>query len=278
MSDWLGIGHTIDDLRALLATAPPPPTGSTVSLAEALEDVERFIARFVIFPRPEARLAVVLFVAHPYALDAADVAVYIAVSSPEKASGKTTLLEVISLLVPGKPNITITPTASTVFRTLEADPDTVLILDELDSIYGDRSDKFEEIRGIINAGHRRGATVPRSVPKGGGWEVVRFPVFGPKALAGIGRLPDTIVSRAVPVRMLKRKRAEAIERFRYRFALREAEPIAERLAAALSATPPATEAKLPDELGDRAADVWEPLLAIADAAGAEWPGGPVAPP
>jgi hypothetical protein len=72
--------------------------------------------------------------------------------------------------------------------------------------------------------------------------------------------------------MLKKKKTEAVEKFRERRVGAEAEPIALALEAALQATPPADEAKVPDELPDRAADVWEPLLAIADVAGGKWPG------
>jgi Protein of unknown function (DUF3631) len=101
--------------------------------------------------------------------------------------------------------------------------------------------------------------------------VKQFPVFGPKALAGIGKLPDTVTDRAIPVRMLKRTRSEPVEKFRVRTATGEAASIAAGLVAALVAQPPAFEADVPSELPDRAADAWEPLLAIADAAGGVWP-------
>ena len=128
-----------------------------------------------------------------------------------KQSGKTRLLECLGLVAHGCTGIIITPTASTIYRSLEATPETTLLLDELDAVFRDRSDKYEEVRAVINAGHRRGATVPRSVPgPKNSWVVKHFPVFGPKALAGIGKLPDTVTDRAIPVRMLKRKRTEQV--------------------------------------------------------------------
>jgi putative DNA primase/helicase len=54
----------------------------------------------------------------------------------------------------------------------------------------------------------------------------------------------------------------------------QAEPIREALARwSQTAIPVLRDARpeLPDVLGDRAADVWEPLLAIADLAGGPWP-------
>jgi hypothetical protein len=103
------------------------------------------------------------------------------------------------------------------------------------------------------------------------WVVKQFPVFGPKALAGIGKLPDTIADRAIPIRMLKRKQNERVTRFHDRVARREASPIVKGLVAALAAQPPSFEAELPLALADRAADAWEPLFALADAAGGPWP-------
>lgn len=254
------------DLAALLAGPPTP------SLAEALDQIASFLRRYVVFARPEAIVAVVLWIAHTHALQYADATPYLAISSPEKQSGKTRLLECLQLLAHDCSGIAITPTASTIFRTLEATPDATLLLDELDAVFRDRSDKYEEVRAVINAGHRRGATVPRSVPgPKNTWVVKQFPVFGPKALAGIGKLPDTVTDRAIPIRMLKRKRSEPVARFHVRTAREEAASLVGALAAALAAQPPAPEAEIPVELPDRAGDAWEPLLAIADAAAGPWP-------
>jgi hypothetical protein len=254
------------DLAALLA-GPPTPV-----LAEALAWVEQFLRRYVVFARPETVIAVVLWIAHSHAIELAEATPYLAISSPEKQSGKTLLLECLQLLAHGCSGIAITPTAATIYRSLEASPGATLLLDELDAVFRDHSDKYEEVRAVINAGHRRGATVPRSVPgPKNTWLVKQFPVFGPKALAGIGKLPDTVTDRAIPVRMLKRKRSEPVDKFRVRTATDEAGGIVAGLVAALAAQPPAFEANVPSELPDRAADAWEPLLAIADAAGGIWP-------
>jgi hypothetical protein len=254
------------DLPALFAGPPTPILG------EALARIEQFLRRYVVFARPETVVAIVLWVAHTHAIEWAEATPYLAISSPEKQSGKTRLLECLQLLAHGCSGIAITPTAATIYRTLEASAGATLLLDELDAVFRDRSDKYEEVRAVINAGHRRGATVPRSVPgPKNTWVVKQFSVFGPKALAGIGKLPDTVTDRAIPIRMLKRRRSEPVEKFRVRTATGEAASIAAGLVAALAEQPPAFEAELPSELPDRAADAWEPLLAIADAAGGVWP-------
>ena len=247
---------------------PEAPTG----LPAALTAIERFLVRYVVFARPEAVVAVVLWVAHTHAIERADATPYLAISSPVKQSGKTRLLECLRHLARGCPGIVITPTAATIYRSLEATPDGTLLLDELDAAFTDRSDKYEEVRAVINAGHRRGATVPRNVPgPKNAWVVKHFPVFGPKALAGIGKLPDTVSDRSIPIRMHKRKPTEPIAKFRERAVRAEAQPLVSGLVAALDRRPPADEASAPEVLPDRAADAWEPLLAIADAAGGDWP-------
>jgi Protein of unknown function (DUF3631) len=244
----------------------------TSSLAEALAGIEQFLTRFVVLARPEAIVAIVLWIAHTHALGFADATPYLAISSPEKQSGKTRLLECLQHLAHACSGMVITPTAATIYRSLEATPGATLLVDELDAVFRDHSDKYEEVRAVINAGHRRGATVPRSVPgPKNTWLVKHFPVFGPKALAGIGKLPDTVADRAIPIRMVKRKRTEPVERFRQRSATGEAAALAATLIAALAVQAPAFEADVPAELPDRAADAWEPLLAIADAAGEDWP-------
>ena len=250
----------------------PKPDVSPGQLSEALDRVESFLRRYVVLVRPETMVAVVLWIAHTHAIEYADATPYLAVSSPEKQSGKTRLLECLGLLARGCSSILVTPTASTIYRSLDATPEGTLLLDELDAVFRDRSDKYEEVRAVINAGHRRGATVPRSVPgPKNTWVVKYFPVFGPKALAGIGKLPDTVTDRAIPVRMLKRKRSEPVQKFRQRSASAEGAELAAALAAAIAAQPPSLEADVPADLPDRAADAWEPILAIADAAGGGWP-------
>jgi hypothetical protein len=149
-----------------------------------------------------------------------------------------------------------------------------LLFDEVDAIYGAKARDREDLRGLLNAGYRRGAVVLRM----GGKSMTAletFPVFAAKAFAGIGDcLPDTLVDRSIPIRLQRRLREEQVERFRRREAEPAAAELRDRLADWLQ---PQTDylrdlrPHLPDELDDRAQDVWEPLLAIADLAGGDWP-------
>jgi hypothetical protein len=277
VTDWLNTGHTVSELQELAH-----PIGQTVISGEALsvkdgaallDDVSSFLGRYVAFPSSEARDAVVLWVVHTHALDAADSTPRLALLSPEKGSGKTRLLEVLEMLVP-TPRHAVNMTAAALFRAVEADSPT-LLFDEADTYFGSHAAReHEELRGLVNAGHRRGAVAYRVVGQGTNMEVKGFAAFAAVALAGIGDLPDTIVDRAVLVRMRRRAPDEQIEPFRVRKVRPEGDALRQRLArwasdngARLSRADPT----MPPGITDRPADVWEPLIAIGDAAGRDWP-------
>lgn len=272
-----------DSSSAALATAPsrnkqpamqPPVKPRPAQHLDAtLNATLAYCMRYVHFPSPHEPVAVSLWVAHAWAVDAADVTPYLAITSAEKRSGKSRLLDVLEQLVP-RPWRAVTPSDAVVFRKIDADAPT-LLLDEVDAVFtGKRDKEHEGLRAILNAGTRRGTTVPRVVGEGKRMTVQDFATFGPKALAAIGTVPDTISDRAIPVRLERRARSEAIERFRVREASEAAEPLREALEVAVGPvldTLATARPELPDALGDRAQDAWEALLAIADAAGGSWP-------
>src|SRR5207249_3048671 len=133
-----------------------------------------------------------------------------------------------------------------------------------------RADNNEEIRALLNAGHRRGAVAGRCVVRGNIVETEEIPAFCAVALAGIGDLPDTILSRCVRIKMRRRAPAEHVEPYRRRLHRGDGEALCDRLAAwAAGARGSAriAEPAMPPGIEDRQADLWEPLLAIADAAG-----------
>jgi hypothetical protein len=146
------------------------------------------------------------------------------------------------------------------------------LFDEIDTIFGPRAKDNEDIRGLLNAGHRRGAKTYRSVLRGRQVKVEAIEAFCPVALAGIGWLPDTLMSRSVIVRMRRRHQAEKIEPFRRRIHGKQGERIRNEIGAWVRSVPDHIEwPDLPREIQDRAADIWEPLIAVADLAGGKWP-------
>jgi hypothetical protein len=237
---------------------------------QLLDSLVSFLRRYVVMSEPQG-IAVALWVVHTHALDAAEQSPLLAITSAEKQSGKTRLLDVLELLA-AKPWRVIMPSEAVVFRKIDADTPT-LLLDEVDAIFGPKANSnMEGLRALLNAGNRPGTKVPRCV--GPSQELKNFKVFCPKALAGIRDLPDTVADRAIPIRLKRRAPSEAIHKFRQRDADEVGHPLYELVRSwAEYHTPELTEMRPspPDGLSDRAEDAWEPLLAIADRAGGDWP-------
>lgn len=239
---------------------------------EILDDVRTFISRFCVFPDSRVLAAVTLWVGHAHMIKHFHTTPRLVLSSPEAGSGKTRVLEVLELLVP-EPLLSISASPAAVFRTL-SQRQVTLLFDEVDSIWSGRGkdDNHEDLRALLNAGYKRGAKIPRCVgPK---HEVQMFPVYAAVALAGIGDLPDTIMTRSVIIRMRRRAPCEPVEPFRSRQHDGAGHEVRDALAAWAERVGPSTGAswpKLPDGIVDRPAEIWEPLISVADAAGGHWP-------
>lgn len=195
--------------------------------------------------------------------------------SPEPGSGKTRALEIIQTLTP-RPLITTDVSPSALFRSIsdEAAGRPTILFDEIDAIFGPKAAGNEDLRSLINSGYRRTGGILRSVREGENHRVVKFPVYAALATAGLGDLPDTIMSRAVVIRMRRRAPNETVEGFRQRIHEPQGHALRDRLAAWADTTREQIDGawpEMPDGITDRPADVWEPLIAVADAAGGHWP-------
>src|SRR5262249_6266677 len=119
-------------------------------------------------------------------------------------------LEVAELLVPNAVEaINVTP--AYLFRKVgddEAKP--TILYDEIDTVFGPKAKENEEIRGLLNAGHRRGAVAGRCVVRGKAVETEEISAYCAVALAGLGWLPDTILTRSIIIRMRRRAPTEKV--------------------------------------------------------------------
>jgi Protein of unknown function (DUF3631) len=252
----------------------PPPHVERSEGAALLDDVHKFLGRFVVYPSKHAHEAHVLWLLHTHLMTAWESTPRIAFLSPEPASGKTRSMEVSELLVPD-PVASINCTPAYLFRKCGSDSGAPCILfDEIDTVFGNRAKEHEELRALLNSGHRRGATAGRCVVRGKIIETEEISSYAAVAMAGLGWLPDTILSRSIIIRMRRRVHAEKVEAFRRRVHAPQGEALRRRLAGwAAGILDEATQARpaFPAGVEDRAADMWEPLLAVADIAGGQWP-------
>jgi hypothetical protein len=241
--------------------------------AQLLDRVYDFLGRFVAYPSEAAHVGHTLWIAHTHLMDVWESTPRIAFLSPEPGSGKTRALEVTELLVP-RPVEAVNTTASYLFRKV-SDPDghPTILYDEIDALFEPRAKENQDIRSLLNAGHRKGAVAGRSVVKGHRIETEELPAYCAVALAGLGGLPDTLLSRAVVIRMRRRSPHEKVEPYRRREHRPEGEALRYQLAEWAESQTDIVDVwpAMPDGIEDRDADVWEALLAVADAAGGDWP-------
>ncbi|HWX19904.1 MAG TPA: DUF3631 domain-containing protein [Candidatus Binatia bacterium] len=284
---------------------PEPVDGKAL-----LDDILAELRRFIVFPKWTAE-TIALWVLHTYACYLRDVATYLAIESPERECGKSTLLTVLLGLV-YRPLPSANISSSAFFRGI-AEFGPTLLIDEADTMLRGR----EELRGILNAGYTRATAfvwrisydlpaadpsstnpsiqqstspplpsinpsiqpslpppinplIQKSINPVSSGRLVRFSCFGPKAIASIGRVNETLASRCIVISMQRKADGEQCERLKHLNTLdlrRKCLRFVQDNAAAIAAAEP----KIPAGLTNRAADIWEPLLALADLAGGQWP-------
>jgi hypothetical protein len=237
--------------------------------AELFDDVRTHLSTFVVYPSSAALIAHVLWILHTWFMDSWESTPRIAFLSPEPASGKSRALEVTEPVVP-RPVHAVNASPAYLFRKV-SDPDgaPTILFDEIDTIFGPKAKDNEDIRGMLNAGHRKGAVAGRCVVRGKIVETEELPAYAPVALAGLDDLPDTIMTRSVIIRMRRRLGDERVQPWRKRINGPAADKLCNDIREwAQDVTP--QWPSIPNEIQDRDADVWEALLGVADLAGEEW--------
>jgi putative DNA primase/helicase len=242
----------------------PEPWAEPVDGAQVLDAVSATFAHYVALP-PSAADALALWTAHAHAFDAFLHTPRLNLFSPEKGCGKTTLLDVICSLTP-RALRTESLTPAVLFRLVDLHKP-ILALDEVDTYLADN----DELRGLLNAGHKRGARAYRC--EGDKNQVRAFNAFAPAVLAGIGHLQGTLHDRSVQIRLVRARPGEVKARFDSRRIAPERE-LCRKLARWVRDNKPRLEncdPIMPPDCFNRLADNWRPLMAIAEVAGGDWP-------
>lgn len=239
--------------------------------ARLLDDLLATIKTYVIFPDHHAAISTALWIATTHALPAFECAPRLVITSPEKRCGKSRLLDIIGGTC-HRPLASVNATVAAIFRSIGDDHPPTLIIDEADTIFGSKkvAEQNEDLRALLNAGHQRGRPALRCV---GPMQIpTEFSTFAMAAVAGIGSMPDTIVDRGVNIMQRRRAAGEKVSQFRSRRDGAVLEEMRDRLAKwAIDNLDDLRQAEPDMPVEDRAADTWEPLIAVADAAGGHWP-------
>ncbi len=243
--------------------------------AELLDDVRKFLGRFVSYSSEHASIAHSLWIGHAHLMASWESTPRLAFLSPEPECGKSRALEVTELLVPNAIDVTNVSSAY-LFRKCgdEENGQPTILFDEIDAIFGPKAKENEDLRSFINGGHRRGACFGRCVVHGKTVTTEEIQSYAAVALAGLGWLPDTVMSRSVIIRMRRRRPDEKVEPFRHRVHAPAGEELRRRLvewAGEVADRAELARPEMPPGVEDRAADGWEPLLAVADLVGNDWP-------
>ena len=244
-------------------------------LTEVLDHLHKFFGTYVAFPSEQAHDAVCGWVVHTWCVEAFESTPRLAVTSPEKQSGKTRLFECLEL-VAYRAIRTSSTTPAALFRSIGQGIRTFL-MDEADTYFGYKSrDKHEDLSALVNTGHRKGGSVLRTERVAKDYETKEWPTFAPIALAGIGDFPDTIMDRSIVIAMKRQRSQERLKPFRQKDARCLSEPIVEKLEHLQDQLMEALEdyePEMPPGIVDRPADVWEPLIMIGDIAAYGWSEG-----
>ena len=238
-----------------------------------LNAIKAFPSRFVIYPSEHELIAHTAWIVHAHLMHEWDSTPRLAFLSHEPASGKSRALEVTAQLVPRAIEPVNVSPAYLFRRTASADGRPTILHDEIDTVFGPKAKDHEDVRGFINAGYRKHSKYGRCVGnKNGQFTTEDIPAYCAVAVAGLGNLPDTILSRSVIVRMKRRAPHEAVEPFRVSKFEAEASAIRQHIEQWASQRKDllSNMKPLPPEVTDRDADVWEALIAIGDCADEQW--------
>jgi putative DNA primase/helicase len=240
----------------------PEPWPQSVDGVDILAETVEAITRYMVLPNGAADM-IALWALHTHCFDCFEHSPRLAITSPEKQCGKTLSLDILACLVT-RPLLTANATVSAIFRTIDTARPTLLI-DEADTFLRDN----DELRGVLNAGHRKGGMVTRTV--GDDHEPRQFSAWAPAAIAMIGQLPDTLHDRSLNCRLRRRNPSERVESFRSDRA-DHLHVLARKMARFAADNEARLRGADPDmgALQNRVADNWRSLFALADAAGGAW--------
>jgi hypothetical protein len=257
-------GTTQKDLSGAKEFKIPPtatPWDEELKPVEVLDQICEALRRFV-WMKPSEYRAVALWIVLSYLHDVVNILPILLVTSPEEVCGKSTLSELIYDLS-NRPLGASNVSSAAIYRTIKDNCPT-FIMDEADTYLKDD----EVMRGIINSGHKRAfAFVIRVVNDKG--DTGQFSTWCPKVIAMISLPKRTILSRSVHIRLGRKPKDIKTDKLKEDH-YQEFEDLRRKISRLANDIRSHVKAFRDESLENRAGDNWQPLFAIAAAAGEEW--------
>jgi putative DNA primase/helicase len=242
------------------------PCPEQVDGAALLDGLRAHFRHYIVLPE-HADVALALWTLNSWTFENFDIAPYLSITSPTRRCGKTVLMTLLYWLC-RRSKKSDSMSQAAIYRSVDGEQPT-LLLDEVAWVLDLKDDR----QGILCGGFERNGFVEVCEGEGTAIATRLFSTFCPKAFGLIGQLTPTLTDRSIVIPMQRKMPSERVERLRRRDAAAHGRLRSQCLrwatdnAAVLAQMTPA----LPPGLNDRAIDLWEPLLAIADRAGREWP-------
>jgi hypothetical protein len=239
--------------------------------ATPLDEMHDFLAQFVA-ATPAQLTALALWVGHAHVLDAFQATPRLLITSDAPGCGKSEALRRVGDLVPrGWSAGRATKAAVTARLNCAPDAKPTLFIDEVSQVFGKagHSGATHPLYGVLCEGYKHGAREAFAT----GRTAVEVDIYTAVAMAGRGNaVPDDVVTRSIRIRMQPGTPATD-------YTLREHDPQSAMYRAAVGRMLrsrighiAAYSAKgIHPKMTGRTREIWEPLLAVADAAGGDWP-------
>jgi len=242
------------------------PWPDPVDGAALLNELRRHFNRYAVTPK-HGDVVLALWPLHTWVFDCFDITPYLVVTSPTRSCGKTLVMTLLYWLCGrGKRNDSMSKAA--IFRSVDRDKPT-LVLDEVGWVVDQKDDR----QGILCGGFERNGYVEICEGEGASINSRLYSTYGPKVFGLIGKLTPTLMDRSIEINIQRKMSREKVESLRrrdndqHRVLRQKCLRWANDNRAALAAI----EVRPPAGLDDRAFDIWEPLLSIAQLVGGDWP-------
>jgi hypothetical protein len=233
----------------------------------ALDVVREFVSRFVYASDAELDI-ITAWIAHTYVFEAYYATPRLSIMSPVFEAGKTTVLNMITALAKNA-ILTVNASGPSLFAIIGQEHPT-LCFDEADNMWGENGEKarYRDQLAILNSGYTQDGFVLRSQ----NGTAKKYPVFVVAAFAGKGKLPDAMMTRSIPIRMMPLPSNVEVEDYEPDLFKGEAARVAETLQNWLAERGPELDLQpiMPEGLKSRKRQIWKVMVAIGDLAGNVW--------